>query len=69
MPKKLKEIRKILKEAGFSCKQAKGSHEKWSHPLLKRPIVIAGKDSKDAKAYLERQVERSLEEINWEEKS
>ena len=67
MPKKLGEIRKILKDAGFVSVQAKGSHEKWVHPMLKRPIVLSGKDSKDARKYLEQQVNRALDEINERE--
>lgn len=67
MPKKLGEIRKLLKSAGFVAVQAKGSHEKWIHPALKRPIVLSGKDSKDARKYLEQQVSRALEEIDKNE--
>lgn len=63
MPKKIREIKKILKDAGFRPVPGKGSHEKWTHPLLKKHIVVAGKDSSDAMKYLEKQVEQSLTEI------
>ena len=67
MPRKLGEIRKLLKKAGFVMSQAKGSHEKWTHPLLRRPIVLSGKDSKDARQYLEQQVQQSIDKINKQE--
>ncbi|WP_081603102.1 type II toxin-antitoxin system HicA family toxin [Fortiea contorta] len=51
-------------QAGFSYKPAKGSHSKWTHPLLSKAIIIAGKDSSDAKPYLEKQVNKALEELN-----
>jgi predicted RNA binding protein YcfA (HicA-like mRNA interferase family) len=69
VPKKLGEVRKILRKAGFIAVQAKGSHEKWIHPLLERPIMLSGKDSKDAKKYLEQQVDRAIDEITKKEES
>lgn len=63
MPKKIREIRKILKKAGFTSVPGKGSHEKWVHPLLVEHIVVAGKDGSDAKVYLEKQVKRLTEEV------
>ncbi|MEL7352532.1 MAG: type II toxin-antitoxin system HicA family toxin [Cyanobacteria bacterium P01_A01_bin.116] len=67
MPKKIREIRKILRKAGFKSVPGKGSHEKWVHPLLENHIVVAGKDGSDAKAYLEKQVEQSLKSIKQKE--
>ncbi len=60
MPKKIRELKKILKKAGFTVKPAKGSHSKWIHPKLSQSIIIAGKDSNDAKPYLEKQVDEAL---------
>jgi len=34
---------------------------KWKHPKLSKAIIIAGKDGDDAKTYLEKQVNQSLE--------
>ncbi|MEB3215817.1 MAG: type II toxin-antitoxin system HicA family toxin [Nostocales cyanobacterium 94392] len=64
MPKKIRELKKLLLKAGFFYQPAKGSHTKWKHPKLSKAIIIAGKDGDDAKAYLEKQVNESLEELN-----
>lgn len=67
MPKKIREIRKILRKAGFIAVQGKGSQEKWIHPLLADHIVVAGKDGSDAKAYLEKQVKQLIEAVKRKE--
>lgn len=64
MPKKIRELKSLLLQAGFTYKPAKGSHSKWLHPQLPKAIIIAGKDSSDAKPYLEKQVNEALEELN-----
>ncbi len=52
MPKKIRELKRLLKKAGFVDRSAKGSHTRWYHPLLaNEPITIAGKDGDDAKLY------------------
>jgi predicted RNA binding protein YcfA (HicA-like mRNA interferase family) len=61
--KKIRELKSLLLQAGFTYKPAKGSHEKWKHPKLSKSIIIAGKDSSDAKPYLEKQVNEALEEL------
>ena len=63
MPKKIRELKSLLLKAGFFYKPAKGSHNKWIHPKLPKAIIIAGKDGDDAKAYLEKQVNESLEQL------
>ena len=63
MPKKIRELKNLLLKAGFIYKPAKGSHTKWSHPKLSQAIIIAGKDSSDAKPYLEKQVNDALENL------
>ena len=52
MPKKVGELKRLLKKSGFIIlpKRGKGSHSYWIHPLLSKPIVLSGKDSKDALA-------------------
>ncbi len=70
MPKKIRELKQILRKAGFTEKPAKGSHGKWTHPQLEKSIIIAGKDSSDARLYLEKQVTqaiKTLEKINQED--
>ncbi|MDJ0659284.1 MAG: type II toxin-antitoxin system HicA family toxin [Crocosphaera sp.] len=34
MPKKIRELKRLLKKAGFVYPSAKGSHTRWCHPLL-----------------------------------
>ena len=68
MPKKIREIRKILKKAGFKSVPGKGSHEKWVHALLSEHVVVSGKDGSDAKIYLEKQVERLVKDVKQKEK-
>lgn len=63
MPKKIRELKQALLKSGFTYKPAKGSHEKWTHPKLSNSIIIAGKDSNDAKPYLEKQVNEALEQL------
>jgi predicted RNA binding protein YcfA (HicA-like mRNA interferase family) len=63
MPKKIRELKSILRKAGFTYKPAKGSHGKWQHPRLALSIIIAAKDGSDAKRYLETQVQQALETL------
>lgn len=64
MPKKIRELKSLLVKAGFTYQPAKGSHTKWKHSKLSKAIIIPGKDGDDAKKYLEKQVNESLEELN-----
>jgi predicted RNA binding protein YcfA (HicA-like mRNA interferase family) len=63
MPKKIRELKSILSKAGFTSESAKGSHTKWSHPLLPGKLTLSGKDSSDARAYQENDVTNALERI------
>ena len=64
MPKKIRELKSMLLNAGFSYRQGKGSHTFWTHPLIiDQPITIAGKDGDDAKLYLEKAVEKRLKKL------
>lgn len=63
MPKKIRELKSLLRQAGFTYKPAKGSHNKWIHPKLPKAIIIAAKDGSDAKPYLEKQVNDALEQL------
>jgi len=63
MPKKIRELKSMLRKAGFTSESAKGSHSKWAHPKLSIKIVIAGKDGSDSKTYLEKQVLEVLEKL------
>ncbi len=66
MPKKIREIKKLLLDAGFTFRQGKGSHTNWSHPQLDKLITISRSDGDDAPRYLERLVNQAMRELNIE---
>ncbi|MGK7946929.1 MAG: type II toxin-antitoxin system HicA family toxin [Microcystaceae cyanobacterium] len=63
MPKKIRELKSLLRKAGFRDEPAKGSHTKWSHPLLSSKITLSGKDGDDAKLYQEKDVNNALKQL------
>ncbi len=64
MPKKIRELKSLLKKAGFIYRSAKRSHTSWYHPLLPEdPIIISGKDGDDAKLYIEKEVNEKLAKL------
>jgi predicted RNA binding protein YcfA (HicA-like mRNA interferase family) len=68
MPKKIRELKKMLRDAGFAERPGKGSHTNWTHPNYAGRVTIAGKDGADAKPYLEKEVERAIEEVERKRK-
>jgi predicted RNA binding protein YcfA (HicA-like mRNA interferase family) len=62
MPKKIRELIKVLEAAGFVYRGGKGSHRNYVHENLFRPIVISGKLGDDAKPYQEKDVKKAIEE-------
>lgn len=63
MPKKIRELKSMLRKAGFTYRPGKGSHSVWSHPKLAKSIIIAGKDGNDARLYSEKEVNEALENL------
>jgi predicted RNA binding protein YcfA (HicA-like mRNA interferase family) len=65
MPKKIRELKQMLQKAGFTLlpRRGKGSHSYWVHPLIQNPVVLSGKDSKDAQPYQEKDVIAALKEL------
>ena len=63
MLKKIRELKQILRRAGFSEIPGKGSHSNWIHQLYRGKITIAGKDGIDAKPYQEKEVLQALQEV------
>lgn len=63
MPKKIRELKQILRRAGFREIPGKGSHSNWIHELYLGKITIAGKDGTDAKLYQEKEVLQALQEV------
>ncbi|NEP26750.1 MULTISPECIES: type II toxin-antitoxin system HicA family toxin [Moorena] len=64
MPKKIRELKSMLKKAGFSYRSGKGSHTVWSHPLLNYSLTISGKDGEDANRYQEKAVKNILRDLD-----
>ena len=61
MPKKIRELIRVLKRAGFVDRGGKGSHRNFTHPCGAK-LTLSGNASDDAKRYQERDVERALRE-------
>lgn len=64
MPKKIRELKSILKKAGFILlkDRGKGSHTVWEHPNVEQNVIISGKDGKDAQKYQEKRVQEAVKE-------
>jgi len=56
MPKKIRDLLKDLRKAGFELDRQKGSHRQFKHPNLPGVITLAGAEGDDAKTYQERQI-------------
>ena len=60
MPKKIRELKQLLRQAGFSELPGKGSHTNWVHFLYAGKITVSGtvsgKDGADAKRYQEQKI-------------
>jgi predicted RNA binding protein YcfA (HicA-like mRNA interferase family) len=69
MPKKIRELKSILLQAGFTYRQGKGSHSNWYHPLLAGKVTLSGKDGNDAKAYQEKDVNNAIKRIEETKKT
>lgn len=61
MPKKIRDLIRALKKAGFEDRGGKGSHRNFSHTCGAK-VTISGNPSHDAKRYQERDVERVVRE-------
>jgi predicted RNA binding protein YcfA (HicA-like mRNA interferase family) len=69
MPKKVRELKAILRKAGFVVKPGKGSHTVWGHPAMTAKISLSGGDGDDAHLYQEksvREILRKLKEVQGE---
>ena len=64
MPKKIRELKKMLLKAGFTYRPGKGSHTVWSHSLLTYSLTLSGKDGSDADYYQERDVRNALRDLD-----
>jgi predicted RNA binding protein YcfA (HicA-like mRNA interferase family) len=63
MAKKVRELKAMLRKAGFSFRPGKGSHTIWTHPKLPgKSVTLAGNDGDDARRYLEEQIQQAIRE-------
>jgi hypothetical protein len=44
MPKKIRELKSMLRKAGFTSRSGEGGHTTWYHPRLADPFTISGND-------------------------
>ena len=63
MPQKIRELKQILRQAGFTELTGKGSHTNWIHPNYLGKLTISGQNGDDAKRYQEKDVCKAIEEI------
>jgi predicted RNA binding protein YcfA (HicA-like mRNA interferase family) len=65
VPRKVRELVKELRDAGFTLVSwaGKGSHRKFTHANYDGAVTISGQDGDDAKKYQEKQVKRAIEEV------
>lgn len=63
MPKKIRELKQLLRKVGFQELPGKGSHTNWIHLLYTGKITVSGKDGADAKPYQEKEVLRAIQEV------
>ncbi|MBR8827751.1 MAG: type II toxin-antitoxin system HicA family toxin [Gomphosphaeria aponina SAG 52.96 = DSM 107014] len=68
MPKKIRELKKMLLKSGFREVPGKGSHTNWIHSLYAGKITLAGKDGADARRYQEKEVQQAIEEVERNQK-
>ncbi|MEM6562158.1 MAG: type II toxin-antitoxin system HicA family toxin [Planctomycetota bacterium] len=66
MPKKIRELKRMLQKAGFGEMRGrgKGSHSMWRH--LGYPditVELSGNDGADARRYHEGEVEHAIAEV------
>ncbi|MDM9384991.1 type II toxin-antitoxin system HicA family toxin [Chlorogloeopsis sp. ULAP01] len=63
MPKKIRELKQMLRQAGCTELPDKGSHTNWIHSLYTEKLTISGKDSANAKRYQEKEVQQAILEV------
>jgi predicted RNA binding protein YcfA (HicA-like mRNA interferase family) len=64
MPRKIRDLLKELRKAGFVIDRQKGSHRQFKHPAFTGVITLSGAEGDDAKPYQERQVAEVVAKSN-----
>ena len=69
MPRKIRELIKDLKGAGFAeiPGAGKGSHRKFVHERYAGAVTLSGQTGDDAKPYQESQVRQAIDEVQDED--
>ena len=62
MPRKIRELIRDLKKAGFVDRGGKGNHRNFVHPNVRKSVTISGNENEDAKHYQEKAVRLAIEE-------
>ncbi len=65
---KIRELESLLHQAGFteSRHKGKGSHRKWYHSKLGRPVLLSGGSGSDAKPYQIKEVRKAIAVVKGE---
>jgi predicted RNA binding protein YcfA (HicA-like mRNA interferase family) len=63
MPKKIRELKQALRQAGFTELGGKGSHTNWVCLGYDGKLTISGSDGDDAKRYQEKDVLKAISEV------
>jgi predicted RNA binding protein YcfA (HicA-like mRNA interferase family) len=66
VPRKVRDLIRDLKKAGFIDRGGKGSHRNFIHPAVRKPITISGKEGDDALHYQEKAVRMAIGEVSNE---
>lgn len=69
MPQKIRELKQMLRRAGFSERPGKGSHTNWTHRLYLGKITLSGNDGNDAKPYQEQKIASALAQVRRREEN
>ena len=62
MPRKIRDLIRDLKKAGFVYRGGKGNHRNFVHLNVRKPVTISGNENEDAKHYQEKAVRLAIEE-------
>ena len=64
MPRKIRELIRDLRDAGFSeIPGGKGSHRKFTHERYAGAVTLSGGSGDDAKPYQEKHIRQAIEEV------
>jgi predicted RNA binding protein YcfA (HicA-like mRNA interferase family) len=69
MPPEIRELKSMLRKAGFVSEPGKGSHTKWTHPHYRAVhVTLSGQDGEDAQPYQIREVREALQDARTSER-